>query len=74
MGEELKIGHFYSAFVLFALYSFYEILKKKINNNLLFYLILILFLFISLIIGERSNFIKTFSCYFFLFLIDKKVF
>ncbi len=75
LGEELKIGHFYSAFVLFALYSFYEILKKKINNNLLFYLILILFLFISLIIGERSNFIKTFFMLFlFIFLIDKKDF
>ena len=73
LGQELKIGHFYSAFVLFALFSFYEILKKKSNKDVLFYFIIILFLFVSLIIGERSNFVKTFLILFlFIFLIDNK--
>ena len=75
LGNELKIGHFYSAFILYALYSVYEISNKKTENNIFFYIFIILFLFISLIIGERSNFLKTiFILSFFVFLIDKKNF
>ena len=81
--QELKIGHLYSAFILICLSSIYLHLKdlklKKINlsfdfiKNNIFYLILILFLFISIIIGERSNFIKTFiMTIMFLFIFEKK--
>ena len=60
MGEELKIGHFYSAFVLIILLNLNSIIKKNFNKDYIFYSIVILFLLVSLIIGERSNFVKTF--------------
>tara|TARA_B100000575_G_scaffold285731_1_gene281450 strand:+ start:659 stop:1879 length:1221 start_codon:yes stop_codon:yes gene_type:complete len=75
MGEELKIGHFYSAFALLTLYISYEIFKKNNTRDIIFYFLAILFLFISLIIGERSNFVKTFLMIsLFIFLIDRKNF
>ena len=68
MGQELKIGHFYSAFILICLVHFYDnsninfINKYKIliNNKSSFYFFLAFFVFVSFAIGERSNFIKTF--------------
>ncbi len=67
--QELKIGHLYSALILISLSSIYLYLKNinlKKNNFIFefvkknfFYIILILFLLISIFIGERSNFIKT---------------
>lgn len=56
-GDELVVGAFYHGFVLFFLsYCFLEI---KPRNNLLIFLILGTLL-ISFLIGERSNFIKSF--------------
>tara|TARA_Y100000590_G_scaffold328244_1_gene372751 strand:+ start:7295 stop:8533 length:1239 start_codon:yes stop_codon:yes gene_type:complete len=66
--QELKIGHLYSAFILISSSYIFEKLKKlKFNKNYYFeflhsnliYLFIILFLFVSFVIGERSNFIKT---------------
>jgi len=75
MGEELKIGHFYSAFVLIILLNLNNIIKKDFNNKYIFYLIIFLFLLVSLMIGERSNFIKTFFIVlFFIFIFEKKDF
>tara|TARA_B100001250_G_C19738178_1_gene761783 strand:- start:152 stop:1378 length:1227 start_codon:yes stop_codon:yes gene_type:complete len=51
-GDELKIGGFYFAFILIPL-----IFIKKINNKA-YYIFFIIFLVTSLLIGERSNYIK----------------
>ena len=82
--QELKIGHLYSAIILICLSFIHIFLSQQKNQNKLinykiknsiFYLLLILFLFISLVIGERSNFIKIlFMVIPFLFLFNKKDF
>jgi O-antigen ligase len=80
LNNELKIGHYYSVFILLSLVNINEILNKNSNNfskflyiENLFYFIFILFTFISLIIGERSNFIKVFfMSSLFIFFINKK--
>ena len=73
LGEELKIGHFYFSLVLIVLYNLQKIFKIKFNNDYIFYSTLILFLMVSLFIGERSNFIKTlFIIFLFVFIFDKK--
>ncbi len=59
-GDELKIGGFYFGFIFLSL-AFFS--KKKI-----FIPLLIIFLFISLAIGERSNFLKISIMYFCFFL------
>jgi len=71
LGNELKIGHYYFAFSLFAsTYIYYNF-----KSNILLYLVLFSTLFISLIIGERANFIKFFFMVsFFLFFFEKKNF
>ena len=56
-GDELKIGGFYFGFIFICL-SFFQ--KKKI----LFIFAFLIFLYISLSIGERSNFIKICIMYF----------
>ena len=82
--QELKIGHLYSAIILICLSFIHIFLSQQKNQNKfinykiknsIFYLLLILFLFISLVIGERSNFIKTLLMIIpFLFLFSKKDF
>ena len=57
LDDELKIGGYYFGFVLLSL-SFIHCLKKK--NYLLVPLLILIFLIISFVIGERSNFIKVF--------------
>ena len=56
-GDELVVGAFYHGFVLFFLSYFFLELKQK--NNILIFLILGTLL-ISFLIGERTNFIKSF--------------
>jgi len=56
-GDELVVGAFYHGFVLFFLSYFFLELKPK--NNILIFLILGIIL-ISFLIGERTNFIKSF--------------
>ena len=82
--QELKIGHLYSAIILICLSFIHIFLSQQKNQNKfinykiknsIFYLLFILFLFISLVIGERSNFIKTLLMTIpFLFLFNKKDF
>ena len=55
LNKELKIGHFYAAFILIAITTCHTYLTKK-NNTI--YLIFLLFLIISLLIGERANFLR----------------
>tara|TARA_Y100000389_G_scaffold161670_1_gene164191 strand:- start:384 stop:1610 length:1227 start_codon:yes stop_codon:yes gene_type:complete len=56
-GDELVVGAFYHGFILFFL-SYY-ILELKPKNNILIFIILGTLL-VSFLIGERSNFIKSF--------------
>ena len=71
LGNELKIGHYYLAFNLLAISLVYYYFK----NNTLLYFILFSTTFISLIIGERANFIKfTFMVIFFIYFFEKKNF
>ena len=71
LADELKIGHYYLAFNLLAISLVYYYFK----NNTLLYFILLSTTFISLIIGERANFIKfTFMTFFFIYLFEKKNF
>jgi hypothetical protein len=75
LNEELKIGHFYSAFVLLALITIQQKLKDKTYNQMIFYFLIFFFLIISLLIGERSNLIRTFiMILFFIFLIERENF
>ena len=55
-GDELVIGAYYVSFILFALSYINENFKKNIFFVIAFS---ILFVFLSFVIGERSNFIKT---------------
>ena len=66
-GNELNIGHYFSAFCLLFM-SFVYLNKKNITINILLGILLII---ISFLIGERSNFIRTLliiSGFIFLFL------
>jgi len=55
-GKEMIIGHFFSAFALIILSYIYLNFKNK-NLSLL---VALSFIILSFLIGERSNFIKTF--------------
>lgn len=69
LNDELKIGHYYLAFILFSLTYIYYNHK----NYLLIFLFTFIFIFISFIIGERANFIKAFLIFIiFYFIFDKK--
>ena len=81
--DELIVGHFYYGFVLIIIFSITFLFseKKFFKNNKKFefkniiYLFIFIFLLISFLIGERSNFIKVFiMILLFTFLYDKKLF
>ena len=55
-GDEMNIGHFFSAYCLI----FLGYLNYKIKKPSLIFLISIILILVSFLIGERSNFIKTF--------------
>lgn len=70
LNKELKIGHFYSAFILISISTYYNLSKKHMSTLIIFFL----FLIVSFLIGERANFLKTIliSIIFILFLEKKK--
>jgi O-antigen ligase len=71
LNKELKIGHFYAAFMLIALTTCHANLSKK---NIFTYLIFFLFIIISFLIGERANFLRVLIiATIFLFLFEKKL-
>ena len=71
LNTELKIGHFYAAFILIALTTFHTNLSKK---NIFIYLIFFLFIIISFLIGERANFLRILIiATIFLFLFERKL-
>ena len=70
LNKELKMGHFYSAFMLIALTTCHANLSRK---NIFTYLIFFLFMITSFLIGERANFLRVLIiATVFLFLFEKK--
>ena len=76
--DELIIGHFYYGFILIITFHILQILSKKnkqffLNNYIYFFIFI--FLIISFLIGERSNFIKVLiMVLLFTFLFEKEYF
>jgi len=71
LGAELKIGNWYFGFGLIVVSFIYYNFKK----NIFFYSILIITLLVSLLIGERANFIKYFlMTAIFFTLYEKRIF
>lgn len=66
MGDELKIGHWYICFSLI-------VVATNLKNNNKFYFILFLAIMVSLLIGERANFIRLFLAFGLLVMILKKL-
>lgn len=73
MGDELKIGNLYYSLLLFSFSILYLYFGPK--KNLYLFLLLIIFLTASFMIGERSNYLKSFfACLLFLIIFQKKKF
>ena len=73
LGEELKIGNFYAVFALISIGTIQFLIPGK-KCLLIIFLLSFIFLFSSLVIGERSNFIKCmFSIILFLILYQRKL-
>ena len=69
LNEELKIGHLYSFFFLICAVTLFN----KTKNVYLLYLFIFFSIFVSLLIGERSNFIRVFMMsVLFLFFFENK--
>jgi len=70
-GNELVIGNFFSAFCL--IFLSYISIKYPKKNNIIIILSLVL-IFVSFLIGERANFVKTFLMInlFVIFILDYK--
>lgn len=65
MKDEMKIGHFYSAFILIALVTinnylnnFKNIEGKKFLKEIIFFSFVAVFFITSFLIGERANFVR----------------
>ena len=61
LGNELKIGNYFFGFFLISSVYLSKLVPEK--NKLIFFAT-ILFVVISFMTGERSNFIKVFICFF----------
>ena len=57
LGDELKIGHLYLGFFLICSVTIFNLTK----NNLILFIFFLFGIIISLIIGERANFLRFFS-------------
>ena len=66
-GDELKIGGFYFGFIFLCLSFFFK------DNKKLFIFLASIFFIISLIIGERSNFLKIFIMYMIFYFFYLKI-
>ena len=76
--DELKIGHLYSALIFIILSNIFIIKKNylKLKNffyNYFDYFLILFFLLISFIIGERSNFLKVFIILPIFIILVKKI-
>ena len=68
LADELKIGHLYLGFFIICYVTFFRLTK----NYSLLTLFIIFGIFISLIIGERANFLRFFAISFIFFLFFEK--
>ena len=74
----MKIGHFYSAFILIALITINNYLDnyKNINDKKflknLFFCLAAIFLITSFLIGERANFVRVLLMFVIFILFLKK--
>ena len=69
LNQELKIGHYYSAFMLIVVSTYYSLSNKHKST----YLIIFLFLVVSFLIGERANFLRTLIItIIFIFIFERK--
>tara|TARA_B100001059_G_C17733323_1_gene527448 strand:+ start:117 stop:911 length:795 start_codon:yes stop_codon:yes gene_type:complete len=68
LDQELKIGHFYLTYFLICSVTIFHLLK---NRNL-FYLSILIFFIVSLMIGERANFLRLFGITLLFLLITEK--
>ncbi len=73
LNDELKIGGYYLGFVLISIATLYKLCEKK---NYLIPIFILIFLVVSFLIGERSNFIKLLTIVFLftIFNYKKKLF
>ena len=79
--DEMKIGHFYSAFILIALISINNyldncknIIDKKFFKDFIFFCLAAIFLITSFLIGERANFVRVLIMFVIFILLFKKNF
>ena len=79
--DEMKIGHFYSAFILIALVTINNFLdnSKNINDRkffkeIIFFSFAAFFLVTSFLIGERANFVRVLLIFVIFLLFYKKNF
>ena len=79
--DEMKIGHFYSAFILIALISINNyldncknIIDKKFFKDFIFFCLAAIFLITSFLIGERANFVRVLLMFIIFLLFFKKNF
>jgi len=69
LGDELKIGNYFFGFFLISSVYLINLIP---GNNKLILCVMIFFVVISFMIGERSNFIKVFICFFlFIYIFEK---
>lgn len=73
LNQELKIGNYYYAFILLAISYFINLNKDKFSSNIFF--VLSIFIIVSFLIGERSNFIRAafISVVFFIIVFNKNI-
>ena len=75
LDQEYKIGYIFSFLSLISFLILFSRYKDSKFGVLKFYFLILFILFLSFIIGERANFIKTFLMYFFIvFFLERKFF
>ena len=79
--DEMKIGHFYSSFILIALVTINKYLDnyknandKKLLKEFIFFSLAAVFLITSFLIGERANFVRVLLMFIIFLLFFKKNF
>ncbi len=77
--DEMKIGHFYSAFILIVLITINNFLNnyknindKKFLKEFIFFCLAAIFLITSFLIGERANFVRVLFIFVIFILFLKK--
>ena len=75
LDQEYKIGYIYSFLGIISFLFVFKKYKKLKYSLIIFYIFIFFILSLSFLIGERSNFLKTFLMFFiFIFIIESKFF